>query len=664
MRDVPAAVSSVTTEDLKNMRMLGVKEALTGLAGVQSETRNGGYDARLIIRGAGLKARYGIREIMVLLDGVPVTDPDGLSRLDFVDSQLIDRVDVIRGPSSTLYGANAAGGVVNIVTTDPFDEIQSVKLGLGDENTQLYNVILGTHVGETFVTVTGTRKTTDGWRRWNRFESDQWGLKVGHRLDDLGLVELNAYYTQADLRLPGTLSFEEWEADPTQRTSQPFRHSGRYSNVLMTYLKSQLHLDVVELEPRLYVQRWEHRHPVTGFINDGGALVAGLDLQGNVKHSLFGMQGVLTLGTAGQIDDGEGEKYTYRDMETESVPYPPPGSERLVGTLSDAKGELAETSSSRIGKWGVYAQESLRPLPRLIVDAGVRFDQVLFDLHSDTKQVFDWSKNTYAPAEGESGIDPRFHAVSPRLGLVFEAHPMVSLYGNLATGFQTPQSGELEDNTELVPSRTTSVEAGLKARLPGGHSLDAAVYHMQVEDEIVQARQPDETVAYSNAGETVKRGLELSANVRPVAGLRLGGTYAYSDFRFGRYDEPVRVYDPARHGMVTEVYDRSGNQLPYVPRHQYSLFASLEHSTGFRAVVRAYTWGEYYVDSANSDTYDGYTLLTSVLLGWEDEHWGVTLDAANVFDQRYAMEVTKAGDELRVSPGAPRSFYASVAYRL
>jgi iron complex outermembrane receptor protein len=664
IREIPAAVSSVTDEDLKNMRMLGFKEALTGLPGVQAETRNGGYDARLIIRGAGLKARYGIREIMVLLDGVPITDPDGLSRLDFVDTQLIERIDVIRGPNSTLYGANAVGGVVNIITTDPFDEIQSVKFGFGDFDTQLYNLILGTHFGETYVTVTGTRKSSASWRRWNRFESDQWGVKVGRRLEDLGFVELNAYYTQADLRLPGTLTAEEFEADPPQRTSGTFQHSGRYSDILMTYLRSKLDLDIIELEPRIYLQRWNHLHPVTGFINDGGALVAGIDLQGNVKHDFWGMSGILTMGVVGLYEDSHGKKFTYRDVQTGAAWGAASGTERIVATLSDAKGELAETSSSMVGKWGVYAQESLRPVPRLILDAGIRYDQVFFDLRNRTQQEFVWRSQMYAPVEIESHVKPSaFEAVSPRLGVVFAAHEVVSLFANLATGFQTPQSSELEDNIGLVPSRTVSVEGGVKARL-GRHSVEATVYHMQIEEEIVQARLPDETVSYSNAGRTKKTGVELAASVQPILGLQLGATYAYSDFSFARFDEPIRAFDPASHRMVTEVYDRSGNRLPYVPRHQYSLFASFEHATGLRAVVRTHTWGEYFVDSANSETHPGYEFLTSALIGWEGDHWSLTFDVKNLFDQRYAVEVTKAGDTLRFYPGEPRSFFGTVAFRL
>ncbi|MFZ6016659.1 MAG: TonB-dependent receptor plug domain-containing protein [Nitrospirota bacterium] len=131
----------------------------------------------LIIRGSGLKARYGVREIMVLLDSVPITDPDGMTRLDFVDTQLVDRIDVVKGRDSTLYGANGAGGVINVITKSPFEEVKSIKLGYGSDNAQMYNLIYGTHAGKTYFTLSGSRRSTDSWRAWNEFSTNQGGIK-------------------------------------------------------------------------------------------------------------------------------------------------------------------------------------------------------------------------------------------------------------------------------------------------------------------------------------------------------------------------------------------------------------------------------------------------------------------------------------------------------
>ncbi len=656
--ETPAGVTVVTEEDLETSRLLGVKEALTGIAGVQSETRNGGYDARLVIRGAGLKARYGVREIMVLLDGVPITDPDGLTRLDFIDTQLIERVDVVKGPNSTLYGANAAGGVINIITKSPYEEIKSAKGGYGNYNTQLYNLIFGDNVGETYFTLSGTRKSTDGWRERNNFNSNQAGIKLARLLADGTSAELTFFYTNADLQLPGTLSQEQFDEDITQRTDQPWRHSGRDSNVYFSSLRAEKVLGSLTLKPLLYFQRWDHFHPVTGSINDGGAYIFGGDVQGDLRHNLFGMEGLLTAGITAQYDRSDNDKYAYQDVQVN------PFSGRIIATLSDNKGDLIDTDKDRITKWGVYVQESLRPTHKWILDLGIRFDQVIFDLSADVFQEFSYSAGNYVPPDEESiKVDKTFEMVSPRLGLVYTLTEGFNIYGTISTGFQTPQSSELQDNENLDPATTINYEAGIKARHPRGHSFDLSAFYMDVDDEVVLTRLADGGTSYSNAGETIKKGIEVAAEIQPAQGLYLGGTYTYSDFEFEKFDEPVTVFNPALGTSETLVFDRSGNQLPYIPKHQYSLYARYKHPSGLKTQISAYTWGEYYVDNANSEKYTGYDFLANLFVGWETDHWDFTFDVNNVFDKKYAIEVYKdSSGELRYYPGAPRTFFAKVTY--
>lgn len=81
-KETPASTATITKEELKFERGFNLSESLNEVSGVNAETKNGGYDVRLIIRGGGLNAPYGIRQINVLLDGVPITDPDGMTRLD------------------------------------------------------------------------------------------------------------------------------------------------------------------------------------------------------------------------------------------------------------------------------------------------------------------------------------------------------------------------------------------------------------------------------------------------------------------------------------------------------------------------------------------------------------------------------------------------------
>ncbi|MDR9500221.1 MAG: TonB-dependent receptor [Desulfurivibrionaceae bacterium] len=654
-REVPAAVTVVSQETIEDSRLIGVKEALEGVAGVQAESRNGGYDARLIIRGAGLKARYGVREIMVLLDGVPITDPDGFTRLDFVDTQLIEQVEVTKGPNSTLYGANAAGGVINVITKSPFEEIKSLKTGYGSDDTTLLSGVYGSHVGGLYATLSGTHKSSNGWREHNEFESDQAGIKFGTAFDDNSSLELNLNMTEAEIELPGSLSLEQFESDISQLTDGPFRHSARDSTIYYTTLKYEKPLGPVTIKPLVYYQSWEHFHPVTGGINDGGADILGADVQANFAHQLFGLNSELVSGISGQQDSMDSEKFTYRDILTSD-------SGRLLSTLSDEKGDLMETSDEVVNKWGLYLQETLRPGDAWLVDLGVRYDRVTFDFDSEIFQEYSYATASFVANRQTINIDETFERVSPRLGVVYAINSIYSLYGTVSTGFQTPQSSELEDNPNLTPATTVNYETGMKALFKGGHALDLALFHMQVSDEVIQTLLPGGESSYNNAGETRKNGLEFTGTYQALDGLAIGGTYTYSDFEFDEFSEPIRVYDPVTHTTSTVLLDHSGNQLPYIPEHQYSLFARYRHPQGFKCSVTTSTWGRYYVDAANSETYEGYTFLTKLMVGYEKGPWAVTLDVQNLFDDTYAMEVTKYSDEKRYRPGAPRTFFGKFTY--
>ena len=98
--------------------------------------------------------------------------------------------------------------------------------------------------------------------------------------------------------------------------------------------------------------------------------------------------------------------------------------------------------------------------------------------------------------------------------------------------------------------------------------------------------------------------------------------------------------------------------------HQYTLFATYKHPSGFRFKVETNTWGEYEVDNANSETYKGYSLITNALVGYERNGWDFSFDVYNIFDTRHAIEVTKdSGGAAKYRPGAPSTWMARVAYK-
>ncbi len=658
--EVPASVAVVGEEAIQETPMTNIKEAIRGIPGVLIDSPNRGYDSRIIIRGAGLKARYGVRDIMVLLDGVPITDPDGLTRLDFIDTQLIDQVEVVKGPNSTLWGANAAGGVINMSTKSPFEREGGVaKVGVGDYETRNYHLSYSDNIAETvYYTLSGSRRESDNsWRRWNEFETNQASLQGAMMLNDGSTLESYFGYTNADIQLPGKLNesqFEKYEmTGEAPETDGPWQYSGRYSDIFFVNAKYTKEVGPWEFKPVLYLNKWTHEHPITGRINDADTNTFGADLQVNRDHRLAGMEGILTFGATGRWDDQETEYYRYADFATT------PGG-RITEVLSDRRGDLIETQDRQVDLYGFYVQESLRPTDRWIVDMGLRYDEIQMDITGTRTEEYSYSRGMYIAAEDPDDVRKNFNGFSPRIGATFKFTDWLNLYCNFSQGFQTPTEGEVSDNPDLNPVTIQNYEIGLKTRTRSW-VIDSAVYYSPVEDEVVQVIGPGGDSQYVNSGETLKRGFEFSGAWHPpwqaLAGLEFGAGYSYTNYTFEDFTEPVRV------GFEVVNMDRSGNTLPFIPAHQYSFYGRYRHTSGMTFKLETFSWGSYYVDNANTEKYGGYDFATNAFIGYERGPFQISLNVDNLFDSYYAVEVEKDTQGVkRYTPAAPRTFLVRLAY--
>jgi len=655
IEQVPAAVSVIGSDVIEKTPMTNIKEAIVGTPGVLIESKSQGYDARLIIRGAGLKARYAIREVMVLLNGIPITDPDSLTRLDFVDTHLVDRIEVVRGPNSTLWGINSTGGAINVVTRSPFDgQGGSARVDVGSYGAlNLQAGCTGDISDTTFYNVNFSRRQSkNDWREWNEFDTTQFTIQPSWILGNGWVWENFISYTDADLQLPGRLvvtprdGIDQWtpylETGEVERTAEPWKHNSRNSEILFFGSKLVKRFGKVEFMPVLYVNSWKHFHPVTARINDADTLVGGIDLQANYDHGF----GVLTGGVTVRIDNQDSKAYTYKD--TLNTP-----SGRILSTLSDEPGDLMRSLERGTSLYGIYGQESMSFGSRWIVDLGARVDRITFDQSGYEWIDYDWSSGSYVDGEGPIDTVETYTAFSPRIGVVFNASDAIHLYGNISSGSQTPTSDELSINPDLELTEVQNYEIGIKA---GWRNLafETSIYYSPVFDEVVQVIQPFGETEYVNAGETEKKGLEFALNWMPAAGLSLGGSYTYSDYTYKEFSEPA----------FGQNIDRSGNSLPYIPKNYYSLFAAYTHRSGFYGRATAYTWGEYWMDNANTEMYEGYDFATDLTVGWQNHRYEVALIVQNLFDQRYAVEAQKdLYGGLRYSPAAPRFFLARFAVK-
>ncbi|MDZ7826816.1 MAG: TonB-dependent receptor plug domain-containing protein, partial [Gammaproteobacteria bacterium] len=184
--DVPMAVSLVKLRDIQQGRQeLGLDESLSRVPGLFMQNRyNFAQDLRVSIRGFGSRASFGIRGIQVFADGLPVTLPDGQSGTDDLDIGSAESIEVIRGPSASLYGT-AAGGVISLTTEAPPEEaFVEGSVTAGEFGHRKYQIKTGGQTGRLGYLVNASYLEMDGFRDYSRVEHKLINSKFRYEIDD------------------------------------------------------------------------------------------------------------------------------------------------------------------------------------------------------------------------------------------------------------------------------------------------------------------------------------------------------------------------------------------------------------------------------------------------------------------------------------------------
>lgn len=682
-KEVSQAISVVNAQTIEDRNVLNIQDALDTIPGVQAESSSNSQSPRLIIRGAGLKARYGVREIMVMKDGMPMTDPDSFTRFDYIDMQDVESIEVQKGPGS-INAINTTGGVIQLVTKSVFDDAKNrVKISAGNYGQRNINLKVRSALGESdFISASFTNRAIDNsWRDNNKFDTTQGSIKYGHIFDDDSTFESEIAYTESNIELPTSMTQTEYdkfkESGEQHNTSYMWQDSARDSKIFSLNMKYEKEFANLTYKPRLYMNRWGHFHPVTGSINDSNNnSVYGTDQEINYAHELFGNKATFVTGATLKMDQTiNAKKYAYSDFETNTTTSFDWKTKQNVTTIvnlktaSNAKGELVNTEDSTTLLYGAYMMESLSPTDALTIDLSARADRLSFDISGDELKAYDWSKNdgTFKDGVGKYELNKDYTLFSSKIGATYAILESTNIYTSVAGANQAPTASEMqsarEDGIDLDKTLSINYEVGLKTRTKS-FTADLAIFQNDVKNEIVQIKNLNNDTVYDNAGATQKRGVELNGALQITKALTTGGAYAYSNFKYKEFVELDPFYNPQTHKMDAKEYDRSGNYLPYIPKHQYSLFAAYHMENGLKARVTTKTWGAYYMDNANTKKYEGYDFVTDLMLGYDHKEHSLQLNVRNLLNNYYAMSAEKDLDgEITYKAAAPMSAMLTYSYQ-
>ena len=252
-------------------------------------------------------------------------------------------------------------------------------------------------------------------------------------------------------------------------------------------------------------------------------------------------------------------------------------------------------------------------------------------------------------------------ALSPTLGVVLQVTRTLSLYGNVATAFETPTTSELANqpsgaggfNPTLGPQRTVSFELGLKGRA-AGLRYEVSLYRANVEGELVPFQVPGQPGRdfFRNAGASRHQGIELGAGWT-AGGWDVRGAYRYTDTHFTDYRTATDVFD--------------GNRIPGVAPHDAELLVAYTSRPGWYLTGDAHYSSAIPVNDANTAEAPAFVVV-NVRAGWEGIALGTTAlspyaGIANLFDRAYITAVTiNAFGQRYYEPGPARAVYAGLRW--
>ncbi|MEX1275962.1 MAG: TonB-dependent receptor [Bacteroidota bacterium] len=646
---VPMAVGVVDARDFMHSRRVGLNEALWGMPGVFAQSRGGGSDIRLTVRGFGARGNGDrsnaatIRGIKVLVDGFPETEPDGRTSLDLVDLSAAHRIEVIRSNASTLFG-NASGGVINIETHSSFTEpfVESNNL-MGDFGLRKHNLRLGLPFGKNRLSISGTNMQFDGWRRQTASSSTQFHAAFVSEIDPDTRLRLQLSAVRSKFDIPGPLTEAQYLDDPSQANSTYAARRERRDNTIgrlavsLTKTLSSSHLieAMAYVTPKL-LQRSE-RNTFRDFARAhvGGGAVYNWSPQGT------SLMPKLVIGVDESYQDGTALFYNLRNGE---------------------QGDSLRTNKSEgANSFGAFIQGQLAPLDRVTLTAGLRYD-----IQTYISRVFPAGENRRSLNERLS-----MNHLTPTIAIMVELGMNHVVYLNYGGGVEAPAFNETDPpsslpnaelNPFLKPMSSSTVEIGLKHVMdlsPGSFlsslSYTLAAYVITIRDEIVPY---DGGLWYFSAGKSRRTGLEVGTLVELKGRISLKGALTSLHSEYVEY--------------TNELGSFAGRDVPGIPpvvlnlRARYTPIAPLSLELGLEHV------GSYYSDDANKFDVPSYSLLhaaASYTNRFGATRFGAFLGVNNFTDRKHASSafinpVTSSIAQLSfpayLEPGLPRNFFAGI----
>ena len=623
LADIPLSVNVLDTAlNVYFLQQNSLKEYINRIPGVFTlNANNFAQDLRISIRGFGARSAFGIRGIKLIVDGIPETTPDGQGQLDNLNLGIIERVEVIRGPSASLYG-NASGGVIKINSISNFENnFVNLKSTYGSYGMQNYQGSFGLKRLNSEALVHLNKISSNGYRDRSGIEQTNFLSRLRLNTKSIGVFSGSLSYTDSPYAGdPGGLTDQERNNNRSQARARNIDYD-TYESI--NHFKSSLQWELKNSEKiswnasTFYSKRNFYGKLPFEF---GGIVDLDRDFWGgnfNFKLSSINekVSNTLLLG----LDLGFQKDRRKRFKNIKGV-----------------QGEITLNQIESFENRSFYLIDHLK-YKKALITIGLR-----------------WDNNTLATDKTDYSIE--LYKLNPSIGINMSVSKNKNIWVSFSSSFETPTLSELSSNPygdsglnpQLIAQKALNFEFGYRSKMKNKY-FEMVAFYIPTDDEITpyEIEQFPGRTFYRNAGKTSRKGIEIIFNHNISKKINFDNSYTFSDFKF-------REFTSGGNNL-------NDNYLPGIPKNIFNSNISYKTENGLIFLTEL-IYNDKIYSSNNNDVFEKPYWLSNFKISKKINNknlfWDIYFGLNNIFNTYYSDNIRLNAFGGRFFEPAPlRNFY-------
>lgn len=611
--------------------------AINTIPGVRMEERSPG-SYRINIRGSSLRSPFGVRNVKVYWNDIPVTDPGGNTYFNQFAVNNFSSLELVKGPSGSMYGAGTAG-LILVYHEASKEPLLNAELSAGSWG--LKQLLAGWHSGTGAAQqhITAAHTQQEGYREQSAMRRDNLSWAGSFAVNNNSSIQAGIVYTDLWYQTPGALTLTEYKADPT--SARPA--AGSFPSAVAAKAAIFQHTVLAGITHH-YRFSSVMQHQLTLFGNYAGIRNSAIRNYEKRKEPSGGLRYVLTAnpkkGTLRAVAGTEMQQGHFNTRVFNNQGGQP--------TTPQTDDDIVYRNIL------LFAQAGWTIGPDWIFSTGI-------SLNSSNVIITRNYPMTPAPLSRKYRTEP-----SPRLSVKKKFGNNNSISATLSRGFSPPSVSELLPSTGVI-STDLEAESGWNAEITGATiladnrlNLLLTLYHFRLNNALVQRRDPSGADYFVNAGNVLQRGAEFQViytslpDRNGTSRIRAQAGYTFTHYRYGDFQKGTD--------------DFSGKTVPSVPVHTLNLLAEWYAGKGYSVQFTGYSNSSIWLNDANTAAAGSFFITGTRLEKTFYNHkwkWRLFAGADNLGNKKYSL-----GNDINAAAGryynaaAGRSYYAGFSFRL